>query len=180
MTLTSMRDTFERLHACMGIAARWLCVLAGLVMLLVMALGTGIDVVMRNFGYGIPGIWEAVTLAMRAMIGLALPFAFFTGSHIAVEYFTDRLSPVWRQLAIVVGTLITFLMVTLLAWKITERMFAVKGYGGLTSDLSIPVYFEWLALAVGPILSVPVVLSLFLRELLILMQKPACTKAGAA
>lgn len=180
MILISMRDTFERLHAYLGIAARWLCAVAGLVMLLVMALGTGVDVVMRNFGYGIPGIWEAVTLAMRAMIGLALPFAFFSGSHIAVEYFTDRLSPMWRQLAVVVGTLVTFLVVTLLAWKITDRMFAVKGYGGLTSDLSIPVYFEWLALAIGPVLSVPVLLSLFLRELFSFGKHCNHDKAGAA
>ena len=160
-----MMNRIDRCHALMGQMTRWLCVVSGLVMLVVMVLGTCIDIVTRNFGAGIPGIWEAVTLAMRCMIGLALPFSFYYGSHIAVEYFTDLFSRSWRQLMIVISALVTLLMVTLLAWKIVDRMLAVKGYGGLTSDLSIPVYLEWLALAIGPILSMPVLISVLVREL---------------
>lgn len=145
--------------------ARGLCLGGGLALLLVMGLGTFIDVVLRNVGYGIPGIWEAVTLAMRWMIGLALPYAFFTGAHIAVELFTDWLPPRWRQAAIVFSSLVSLLVITVMAWKVTERMLDVRSYGGLTSDLSLPTYFEWLPLALGPILSIPVLLVVLLREL---------------
>lgn len=161
---------FKRVDDChrrLGQMARWLCILAGFAMLFVMVFGTGIDVVSRNFGLGIPGIWEAVTLAMRCMIGLALPFTFFHGSHITVEYFTDLFSCRWRQRVMALSALTVLLMVALMAWKIVDRMLAVRGYGGLTSDLGIPVYLEWLALAIGPVLSVPVLFMVLIRALLL-------------
>ncbi|MAK56657.1 MAG: hypothetical protein CML17_12585 [Pusillimonas sp.] len=157
-------STAERVCDTVGAIARWLCLLAGVVLLVVMGLATFFDVIGRNFGLGIPGIWEAVTLAMRWMIGLALPFAFWQGSHITVELFTDALPPRLKQLVISASTLITLGVVSLLAWQVTVRMLDVRGYGGVTSDLGLPTYFNWVPLAVGPLLSIPVLLCLFWRE----------------
>ncbi|MBC7204089.1 MAG: TRAP transporter small permease [Pusillimonas sp.] len=158
-------NTAERVCDTVGAIARWLCLLAGVVLLVVMGFATCLDVIVRNFGLGIPGIWEAVTLAMRWMIGLALPFAFYQGSHITVELFTDALPNRLKQFVIVLSTLVTLGVVSLLAWRITLRMVDVRGYGGVTSDLGLPTYFDWVPLALGPVLSVPVLLCLFWREL---------------
>lgn len=154
--------------ACMwlGSASRALCLLAGLILLLAMGFATCVDIVLRQFGAGIPGIWEAVTLAMRWMIGLALPYAFYSGSHIVVELFTDGLPPRWRQGVIVLALLVTLATMTLLAWKVTGRMLDIRGYGGVTSDLNLPSYYDWVPLALGPILSVPVLLALVWREII--------------
>ncbi|HBT33220.1 MAG TPA: hypothetical protein DEB15_10515, partial [Pusillimonas sp.] len=124
-------STAERVCDAVGAIARWLCLLAGVILLLVMGVATCFDVVGRNFGLGIPGIWEAVTLAMRWMIGLALPFAFWQGSHITVELFTDALPARLKQLVIVVSTFVTLAVVALLAWRVSARMFDVRGYGGV-------------------------------------------------
>jgi len=150
-----------------GAISRALCWLAGLILLGVMGLATCVDVVIRTWGIwgaGIPGIWEMVTLAMRAMIGLALPYAFYSGSHIAVEFFTDALSPRLRQGAIVLALLCSTLVMTLLAWKVTDRLLDIRSYGGVTADLGLPSYVDWVPLALGPWLSIPVLLALLWRE----------------
>lgn len=164
-TMSVMPRSFgERLHSKVGQVARGLCLLSGVILLLAMGAATCVDVVMRQLGAGIPGIWEAVTLAMRWVIGLALPYAFFSGSHIAVELFTDWLPPRWRQLAIVLTTAVSLVVVTLLAWKVVGRTLDTRSYGGITSDLGLPTYFDWIPLAVGPVLSVPVLISMLWRE----------------
>lgn len=162
----SALSAFDNVCDCLGRVSRSLCLLAGLILLVGMGIATCVDIVSRQFGMGIPGIWEAVTLAMRWMIGLALPYAFYSGSHIVVELFTDGLPPRIRQTVIVGALLISLLVIALLAWKITARTWDIRGYGGVTSDLSLPTYYEWVPLALGPLLSVPVLLALVCRETL--------------
>jgi len=147
-----------------GAVSRTLCWLAGLILLLCMGLATCVDIVVRLWGTGIPGIWEAVTLAMRTMIGLALPYAFYSGSHVCVEMFTDALPARLRQGAIVLSLLLTTLVMALMAWKITARLQDIRSYGGFTADLGLPAWVEWLPLALGPCLSLPVLLALLWRE----------------
>src|SRR5690606_31509610 len=103
----------QRVCEKVGALARGLCLLSGILLLVAMGAATCVDVVMRQFSSGIPGIWEGVTLAMRWVIGLALPYAFYSGSHIAVELFTDWLPPRWRQTVIVVMTALSLLVITL-------------------------------------------------------------------
>jgi len=154
----------EKTCACLGSISRALCWVAGLVLLLAMALATCVDIATRAWGAGIPGIWEMVTLAMRVMIGLALPWAFYSGSHVAVEVFTDALPARLRQITIVLALMLSLLAMVLLAWKITGRLIDIRSYGGVTSDLGLPSFVDWIPLALGPILSVPVLLALLWRE----------------
>jgi len=154
----------EKACACVGTLSRALCWMAGLVLLLAMALATCVDIATRPWGAGIPGIWEMVTLAMRVMIGLALPWAFYSGSHVAVEAFTDALPARLRQLTIVLALTLSLLAVILLAWKITDRLIDIRSYGGVTPDLGLPSYVDWIPLAAGPMLSVPVLLAMLWRE----------------
>ena len=156
-----------------GVVAKWLCLAAGLILLLAMGVATCVDIVSRYFSAGIPGIWEAVTLAMRWMIGLALPYAFYSGTHIAVELFTDACKPRLRQFFIALAMFISLVVMLLLAWKITGRTLDIRGYGGVTSDLSLPTYYDWVPLALGPVLSVPVLLVMLWRELARLFQREA-------
>jgi len=163
-----------------GAISRALCWLAGLILLGVMGLATCVDIVARIWGAGIPGIWEMVTLAMRAMIGLALPYAFYSGSHIAVEFFTDALTARLRQGAVVLALLASTLVMTLLAWKITDRLLDIRSYGGVTADLGLPSYVDWVPLALGPWLSMPVLLALLWREGTRLIAPAALAAADAA
>lgn len=155
-------DTADRIVATVS---RGLCLAAGIILLVAMGLVTCLDIVLRQFGAGIPGIWEGVNLAMRWMIGLALPYAFYTGSHIAVELFTDWFPPRLRQWAVVWAIAISLCVISLLAWKITGRTLDTRANGGFTSDLGLPTYFDWVPLALGPALSVPVLVLLLCLEL---------------
>lgn len=163
----------EKACAWVGAAARLLCLAAGLILLLAMGMATCVDIVSRYFAAGIPGIWEAVTLAMRWMIGLALPYAFYSGSHIAVELFTDACRPRLRQFFIVLAMTVSLMIMLLLAWKVTGRLLDIRSYGGVTSDLSLPTYYDWVPLALGPVLSVPVLTVMLWRGLVRLFQRQA-------
>jgi len=151
--------------------ARALCILAGLVLLFVMGIGTAIDVVLRNFNYGIPGMWEVVTFAMRWMIGLALPYAFCTGAHIVIEMFTDALPRAGRQFFVALASLVSLGVISVFAWRVVVRTIAIHATGGTTSDLGMPTFLAWTPLAVGLILSVPAILSVAVKECYLLVAK---------
>lgn len=157
-------ELIDRIHGGVVSAARVLSLGGGLILLLLMGVGTTLDVVLRNFDFGIPGIWEAVTLGLRWMIGLSLPLVCCTGGNIAVELFTDWLPARIRLLVVVLAEALSVAALGLLAWHLTVRTLATRGYGGVTSDLGLPTYFDWVPLAVGATLSAIALLSLFVRD----------------
>lgn len=144
--------------------ARALCLVAGIILLGVMGIGTVMDILLRNIGYGIPGIWEVVTLAMRWMIGLALPYAFCVGAHITIDVFTDALPARIKQAVIIMATSISLGVMLIFSWRIILRTITIYNTGGVTSDLSIPTFYAWLPLAAGITLAVPAVLSVLGKE----------------
>ena len=153
--------TIERL---VGQVTGGLAFLGGLAVLLCMALLTCADVVLRAFGSGIPGSWEMVTLSMRWMIGLALPYAFWTGRHVAVEAFTEFLPDRARLAFILLGEVLALAAMSLLAWRLHVRGMQILGQGSRTSDLGILTFYNWLPLILGASISVLVLAVMVLRD----------------
>lgn len=141
-----------------------LALAGGLAVLLGMGLMTGVDVVLRRFGLGIPGSWEMVTLSMRWMIGLSLPYAFWAGRHVAVEAFTEFLPARGRLAFVVLGQLLAAGAMGLLAWRLYVRGGAILAQGTRTTDLGILTWWHWLPLIAGCALSCAVLVFLVLRD----------------
>lgn len=141
-----------------------LALLGGLAVLVCMALLTCIDVVLRAFGSGIPGNWEMVTLSMRWMIGLALPYAFWTGRHVAVEAFTEFLPDRGRLAFVLLGEMLALAAMSLLSWRLYVRGMQILGQGSRTSDLGILTFYNWLPLILGASVSALVLAVMVLRD----------------
>ena len=157
-------------HGYVDAGARHLSLWGGLVLLLFMGVLTCVDIILRRMGMGIPGGWEMVTLAMRWMIGLSLPYAFCAGRHVAVEIFTDLLGPRVRQFAIFLAQVAGCIAMTVMCWVLTVRSLNILDMGGRTSDLSILTFYHWLPLVIGTGLSAVCLLSLTLRDFLLVVR----------
>ena len=133
---------------------------------------TVVDIALRQFGEAVPGAFELVTLGMRIGIPLAMPYAFWTGAHIAVELVTDRLSPRIASAIIASGLIISAAVMALLAWCAYRRALDVWRFGDLTPDLGWPAAIHWIPLVAGTALCVPVVLALAIRHTRFAAQQP--------
>lgn len=160
--------TVQRIESLVGATVGGLAFLGGLVILLSMALLTAIDVILRQFGMGIPGSWEIVTFAMRWMIGLSLPYAFWAGRHVAVEAFVEMLRNRAQLVFILFGEVLSAVAMGLLAWRLWVRASQILGHGTRTSDLGILVFYNWLPLILGCALSFLVLLVMILRDGLVI------------
>lgn len=163
--ITSPNSRFERM---VGSVVGGLALAGGVIILLAMGVLTAIDVVLRQLGLGIPGSWEMVTLAMRWMIGLSLPYAFWAGRHVAVEAFVDLFPPRGRLAFVLFAQVLGAIAMGLLTWRLHARGMMIYGQGVRTSDLGILTFFHWLPLIVGCALSCVVLVILCLRDGLIL------------
>jgi TRAP-type C4-dicarboxylate transport system permease small subunit len=149
-----------------------LALLGGLVILLAMGMLTAVDVVLRQFGMGIAGSWEMVTFAMRWMIGLSLPYAFWTGRHVAVEAFVDLFPWRGRLVFILLAEILAAVAMGLMTWRLYVRGMAILGQGVRTTDLGILTFHHWVPLIAGCALSFVVLLVLCARDTLALAGRP--------
>jgi TRAP-type C4-dicarboxylate transport system permease small subunit len=154
----------RQLERIVGTVTGGLAFLGGLVILLAMGLLTAVDVVLRQLGLGIPGSWEMVTFAMRWMIGLSLPYAFWAGRHVAVEAFVALFPPRGRLAFVVFAEILGLIAMGLMTWRLTIRGMDILGRGVRTTDLGILTFHHWLPLILGCALSFVVLLILCLRD----------------
>lgn len=144
--------------------ARLVC-LAGAAGMVVLMMGiTVVDVVLRPFGLAVPGAYEIVTLGMRLIVPLALPYAFLIGGHVVVEVVADYLPKPVQKILILIGWCASLVVMSLMAWRAIERAREVAEYGELTSDLALPLVWYWLPLILGTALCVPVLVVMILAE----------------
>lgn len=134
------------------------CIAGILAMAGLMVGTTVVDVVLRRFGSGVPGALELVTLGLRILVGLGLPYTFWIGGHIAADLLTERLPPRPRRLLEIMAATASAAMLGILAWAAGGRAATAWRYGDVSVDLAIPVVWFWVPLIIGTILSIPVVL----------------------
>jgi len=157
-----MLVTAERITAW---ATRAMALVGAVALALLMVLVTVVDVVLRQAGMAIPGAFELVTLGMRILVALAMPYAFWTGGHVAVEVFTDRLPVRLRAAIVAMGLGLAGLVMALLVWASWGRAVNAVRRGDFTVDLGMPEIIFWIPLLTGAALCVPVVALMAIRQL---------------
>jgi TRAP-type C4-dicarboxylate transport system permease small subunit len=168
----------DRMVRIVDLSVGALAFIGGAVILVGMALLTVLDVVLRQFGAGVPGSWEMVTFAMRWMIGLSLPYAFWTGRHVAVEAFTDMLPARLRQSLILVAQMLGAVVMGVMTWRLNVRGTMILDQGVRTSDLGILTYYHWLPLIGGAAISCIVLILLCLRDTASMVRGPTADRAS--
>lgn len=104
------------------------------------------------------GVNDLVQLAVVATACLAFPLAFARGSHVAVEFLTDRLpAPLRRALAraVAVAEAALLLLLFLYGWRQFESRLAM---GDVSPTLGLPIALYWLPYLFGIAFSVPAAL----------------------
>ncbi len=112
----------------------------------------------RTLGSPITGVTDLVQLAVVASACLALPLAFARGTHVAVEFLTDRLPAGARRLlraAIALAEAGLLLLLLLYGWRQAEARLLL---GDVSPTLGLPVLLYWAPYLVGIGLSVPAAL----------------------
>jgi TRAP-type C4-dicarboxylate transport system permease small subunit len=143
--------------------ARWLCYVGMAAMAVLMMGVTVVDVVFRWFGAGVPGAYELVTVGMRILIPLAMPYVFLIGGHVAVEMLVEHFPPRLRMAVTRAGALLATAVMVFMTVAVIKRAITVANSGEVTADLGLPVVYYWVPLIVGCALSVPAALYLVFR-----------------
>lgn len=113
----------------------------------------------------IPGVVDITQLLIMAVAYLAMPYAFTTESHVAVELLTDRFGRRGKALASAFGALMGLGLMLLIAIYGLAQARLQFGYGDSSQTIGIPILWYWVPLLVGAALSVVATALLALRHL---------------
>jgi TRAP-type C4-dicarboxylate transport system permease small subunit len=128
----------------------------------------------RTLGSPITGVTDLVQLAVVASACLALPLAFARGTHVAVEFLTDRLPEGPRRflrVAVALAEAGLLLLLLLYGWRQAEARLLL---GDVSPTLGLPVLLYWAPYLIGIGLSVPAALLALLPG-----REPSAVAGGA-
>jgi TRAP-type C4-dicarboxylate transport system permease small subunit len=118
---------------------KFMQVIAG-IFLTFMILLTTADVVMRIFGYPVPGAVEIISICGGVVIGFTVPITSWMKGHISVDFVTNALSPKAKAAVEIVTRCVGIGLFLLIAWnslKIGTGLFKGKEVSG---TLELPLY----------------------------------------
>ncbi len=125
---------------------KFMQVIAGIFLTFMMLL-TSADVVMRIFGYPVPGAVEIISICGGVVIGFTVPITSWMKGHISVDFVTNALSPKARAAVDIITRIIGIGLFLVIAWnslKIGNGF--VKGHE-VSGTLELPLYPVAYALA---------------------------------
>lgn len=133
------------LHA----TARALCAVGMFALGFLMMVVTVIDVMLRPFGMSVPGAYELVTVGMRMMVPLSLPYVFWTEANLIVDLLFQRPSPTTRRIVALVANGLSTLVMGYVTFAVCRRIPQVYRSGEVSTDLAVPIWIYWSPLVVG-------------------------------
>jgi TRAP-type transport system small permease protein len=122
--------------------------------LVAMVLLTVADVLLRAlFNYPLRGMLELIELGLACTVFLGLPAVFLRGGHLVVDVIDQLAPPALVRVLDVVGALVSFGVLAVMAWQMVPVARAMYEFGDVTSDLSIPKIYYWIPVLVGVVAS---------------------------
>ena len=143
----------EAYHRALRALVKALAYLAG-ASLLLMALITTADVVLRKCGVSLTGAYDLVKIAAAITAAAALPYTTAIKGHVAIEYFFHKLS---RRGRIVVDALMRLGgmgLFGLLAWGFVDYGNSLWQKGEVSTTLQLPIFWVPYVLAASCVLVV--------------------------
>ncbi len=113
---------------------------AGAVFLFGMAILTCLDVIGRLFKHPIFGSVELVSFMGVIAIACSLPFTHAEEGHIGVELVVQKFSGKIRDIIKLCTEILSFILFSLVTWKMFEYSIKVKASGELSMNLQLPEY----------------------------------------
>ena len=139
---------------------------AAQVLLLAAVLVTVADIALRSLSLaGVPGTVDLMQLAVMWSALLAIPAAFLTGEHVAIDMFTKSLPMRVQQGLRLMALSLAIAALALIAWYGAQQAWREHAAGDQTQTLGFPFGIYWLPLLAGMALSSLACLALFAETL---------------
>lgn len=139
-------------------ASRVLAVVAGIGLLLTLAL-IFVSVIMRYlFSMPLAGVNEIVQLASVGIVMLALPWCTAENAHVGVDVFDQRIGPWGRFLGDIQARVIGAAILAVLVWRAVLKALDAHEFGDATNMLQLPIWPFYGLIALGMALCVVVLL----------------------
>jgi TRAP-type C4-dicarboxylate transport system permease small subunit len=122
------------------------------------ALVTVVDILGRRIGYPIEGVVDLVQLSVVTGAWLTMPFAFYTATHVTVDFLLAALPASLVIPLKVLGALASFVLVGLMLWRGYLTFETRTMFGDKSQQLGIPIAWYWYPLLVGLAVSLPAIL----------------------
>jgi TRAP-type C4-dicarboxylate transport system permease small subunit len=127
---------------------------AGVLMLVATMLMTVADVVLRRTAQiAIAGTVDLTQLFVMAAVFTAIPFAFFSDSHVVIELATERLRPRIIAAFKAVAALAALAFLAAAFWYGWDAAAQQHGYGDRSQTIGVPILLYWIPLLSGFALS---------------------------
>lgn len=131
-------------------------------LLLAAVLVTIADIALRTVSNGgVPGTVDLMQLAVMWSALLAIPAAFLTGEHVAIDMFTKAMPVRVQQTLRLVALALAAAALALIAWYGAQQAWREHTAGDQTQTLGFPFGIYWLPLLAGMALSSLACLALF-------------------
>lgn len=131
--------------------------LMGAGLLMAVAVTTVLSVIGRNLlGRPLMGDVELTQIGVALGLALCLPWCQLRRAHLAVDFFTQRLSPSAVWLLEAAGALLMTLVGLVLAWRTAAGAWSVHQAGETTMILGLPMWWAYAGLVPGLLLSAAV------------------------
>ncbi len=107
----------------------------------------------KSIGFSILGTIDLTQLGVMGCVFLAMPLAFLRGTHVGVEFLTDRLPPrTLRAVKCATGILAAVFMLALAWYGLAQARIQLE-QGDKSVTLGIPMILYWAPLLVGTLAS---------------------------
>lgn len=122
---------------------RWVAILGGLVLMLMMLM-TVTSVLRRSLlGAPIPGDFELVEIASAITVFCFLPWCQITGGNVLVDFFTMKAGARVNHALEALGDLVYLLIGALLSWRLVHGALDFHAFGEQSMVLRIPIWWSF-------------------------------------
>jgi len=151
--------------------ARWVTVIAGIALVLMLAITIADIVGIKIFSQPVPGAIEIIGYLGVLVTAFAISYTLVERAHVQVEFFVDRMPPRIQSAVSALVSLLSFGLFSLLAWRSFEYARIVQTTGQVSMTQRIPFHPFIYAIAFCCIPICLVILSQFLRSVLNVVKK---------
>jgi TRAP-type C4-dicarboxylate transport system permease small subunit len=125
--------------------------------IILMALITCADVILRLVGYPIVGSFDLVRVAGAVSMAFALPYTTAVKGHVAIEYFFQKLDRKGRIILDTVSRIISISFFSILAFQSVRYGLKLQVTGEVTPTLQLPMFWVPWAIAFSCVVMVLVI-----------------------
>lgn len=122
--------------------------LSGVILCFTMCISVA-DVIMRNLGKPIMGVYEVVSIFGGFLAGLALPHSFLQKAHVRVDMFVERFSPLVQAALEKITRVLVLLFFIIAIYFLGKMAWTLASTNTVSATLGVPMFPVAFGIAAG-------------------------------